>query len=203
QTNDRVNFTLMREIPGHFKLDATIFLNFGRHVGHNLQENLADPNLSYTYKAQLSQNIANPFYNYLTPDVFPGALRNQATVTRGSLLRPFVQYGGNLTENNEGDWRSRYQALQLRVQRTYAAGASVLFAYNYNQERNEAYFNDPQEYVNQVFWLGSNNARHRATLAGTYDFSLGKSPQVAPPVHPDVEGSLAGWPRRGTYTTRL
>ena len=29
------------------------------------------------------------------------------------------------------------------MQRTYAAGASVLFAYNYNQERNEAYFNDP------------------------------------------------------------
>ena len=69
-----------------------------------------------------------------------------------------------MTVNNVGDWRSRYQALQLRVQRSYAAGASVLFAYNYNQERNEAYFNDLQQYVNQVFWLGSNNARHRRRL---------------------------------------
>ena len=79
-----------------------------------------------------------------------------------------------LNVNNVGDRWSRYQALQLRVQRTYAAGASVLFAYNYNRERNEAYFNAPQQYVNQVFWLGSNNARHRATLAGSYDFPLGK-----------------------------
>ena len=94
QINDRVNFTIMREIPGQFKLDATWFMNIGRDVPHDLQVNLADPNLGYTYKAQLSQNIPNPFYNYLTPDVFPGALRNQATVTRGSLLRPYPQYGG-------------------------------------------------------------------------------------------------------------
>ncbi|HKD79905.1 MAG TPA: hypothetical protein VKH81_09440, partial [Candidatus Angelobacter sp.] len=92
----------------------------------------------YTYKAQLSQNVANPFYNYLTPDVFQGALRSQPTVTRGTLLRPYPQYQA-LTVNNVGDWRSRYEALQLRVQRSYAAGASILFAYNYNRERNEAY----------------------------------------------------------------
>src|SRR5215831_18221882 len=44
QTNDRVNFTIMREIPGQFKLDATWFLNYGRHVAHSVQANLADPN---------------------------------------------------------------------------------------------------------------------------------------------------------------
>jgi hypothetical protein len=202
QTNDRVNFTIMREIPGQFKVDATWFLNFGRHVGHDLQVNMADPNLSYTYKAQLSQNISNPFYNDLTPDLFPGALRNQATVTRGSLLRPYPQYGGNLTVNNVGDWRSRYQALQLRVQRTYAAGASVLFAYNYNRERNEAYFNDPQQYVNQVFWLGSNNARHRATVAGTYDFPLGKDRKLGSSMHPALNAVIGGWQLSGIYTYR-
>ena len=40
-------------------------------------------------------------------------------------------------------------------EKSYAAGASILFAYNYNRERNEAYFNHIQQYVNQVFWLGS------------------------------------------------
>ena len=201
QINDRVNFTIMRETPGNFKVDATWFMNIGRNVAHDLQVNPADPNLSYIYKAQLSQNISNPFYNYLTPDVFPGALRNQATVTRGSLLAPYPQYGG-LTINNVGDWRSRYQALQLRVQRTYAAGASVLFAYNYNQERNEAYFNDPQQYVNQVFWLGSNNARHRATLAGTYDFPLGKGRKFGSSMHPVLNGVIGGWQVSGIYTYR-
>jgi hypothetical protein len=202
QTNDRVNFTIMREIPGQFKIDATWFLNFGRDVPHDLQVNWADPNLSYTYKAQLSQNISNPFYNYLTPDVFPGTLRNQATITRVNLLRPYPQYGGDLTVNNVADWRARYQALQLRVQRTYAAGASVLFAYNYNRERNEAYFNDPQRYVNQIFWLGSNNARHRATVAGTYDFPIGKGRKLGSSMHPVLNAAIGGWQLSGIYTYR-
>jgi hypothetical protein len=201
QTNDRVNFTIMREIPGEFKVDATWFMSIGRHVPHNQQMNMADPNLSYTYKAQLSQNIPNPFFNYLTPDVFPGVLRNQATVTRGSMLRPYPHYG-DLTMNNVGDWRTRYQALQLRVQRTYAAGASVLFAYNYNQEREEAFFNAPQEYVNQVFWRNSQNARHRATIAGTYDFPVGKGRRIGSSMHPVLNGVVGGWQVSGIYTYR-
>jgi hypothetical protein len=192
QINDRVNITIMREIPGQFKVDATWFMNFGRHVPHDLLVNMSDPNLGYTYKAQLSQNIANPFYNYLTPELFPGALRNQAQVSRGSLLRPFPQYG-TLTVNNVGDWRSRYQALQLRVQRTYAAGASVLFAYNYNQERNEAYFNDITQYANEIFWLGSNNARHRATIAGTYDFPIGKGRKIGSGMNPILFAAFGVW----------
>jgi hypothetical protein len=162
---------------------------------------MADPNLSYTFKAQLSQNVANPFFNYLTPDVFPGNLRNPRTVTRGSLLRPYPHYG-NLTLDGVGDWRSRYQALQLRVQRSYAAGASFLMAYNYNQERNEAYFNDIQQYVRQVFWLGSNNARHRLTLAGAYDFPVGRGKRFGSSMHPIVNAAVGGWQISGIYTYR-
>ncbi len=201
QTNDRINFTIMREIPGQFKVDATWFLNFGRGVPHDDQLNLADPKFNYELKAQLSQNIPNPFRNYLTPNEFPGALRNQATVTRGSLLRPYPQYG-TLTQNNVGNWRSRYQALQLRVQRSYSAGASVLVAYNYNQERTEAFFNDIQQYAQQVFWLGSNNARHRLTTAGTYDFPIGKGRKVGGSMHPIANAIVGGWQVSGIYTYR-
>jgi hypothetical protein len=201
QTNDRINFTLMREIPGQFKVDATWFMNIGRHVGHDVLMNMQDPSLNYTYKAQLSANIDNPFFNYLTPDLFPGTLRTQRQVSRLSLLRPYPQYQA-LTMNNVGDWRSRYQALQLRVQRTYAAGASVLFAYNYNRERNEAYFNDIQQYVNQIFWLGSNNARHRLTVAGAYDFPIGRGKKFGTTMHPILNGAFGGWQISGIYTYR-
>jgi hypothetical protein len=201
QINDRINFTLMREIPGQFKVDATWFMNFGRHVPHNQEFNMADPNLSYSLKAVLSQNVANPFYNYLTPSLFPGTQRNAPLVSRGSLLRPYPHYGA-LTANNWGDWRARYQALQLRVQRSYAAGASILFAYNYNQERNEAFFNDIQQYVNQVFWLGSNNARHRLTIAGSYDFPIGKGRKFGAGMHPVLNAAVGGWQVSGIYTYR-
>jgi len=90
----------------------------------------------------------------------------------------------------------------LRVQRTYAAGASILFAYNYNQERNEAYFNDPQQYLNQVFWFGSNNARHRATIAGTYDFPIGKGRVIGANMNPILNAVVGGWQLSGIYTYR-
>jgi hypothetical protein len=191
----------MREIPGSFKVDATWFMNLGRNVPHDRLVNMWDPNLSYTYKAQLSQNVANPFYNYLTRETFPGVLRNQPTISRLDLLRPYPQYG-ELRLNNVSDWRSRYQALQLRVQRTYTAGASVLVAYNYNQERNEAYFNDPAQYVDQPFWLGSNNARHRMTIAGAYDFPVGKGRKIGANMHPVLNGMFGGWQISGIYTYR-
>jgi hypothetical protein len=201
QINDRINFTIMREIPGQFKVDATWFMNIGRNAPHSRNINMADPNLGYTYKAQLSQNIPNPFLNYLTPEVFPGDLRRPATVTRGSLLRPYPHYG-DLTVNNISDWRARYQALQLRVQRSYAAGASVLFAYNYNQERNEGYFDNIAEYTDNVFWLGSNNARHRMTIAGTYELPVGKGKQFGTSLHPVVNGIIGGWQTSGIFTYR-
>jgi hypothetical protein len=200
QVNDRINFTIMREIPGAFKVDATWFMSIGRNVPHNLEMNMADPMLGYTLKAQLSQNVPNPFRNY-PRDVFPGDLRNPATVTRGSLLRPYPHYG-SLTMNNVSDWRARYQALQLRVQRTYAAGASVLVAYNYNQERNEAFFNDIAQYANEVFWLGSNNARHRMTIAGAYDLPIGKGRKIGASMHPVLNAAFGGWQFSGIYTYR-
>jgi hypothetical protein len=61
QTNDRTNFTIMREIPGQFKVDATWFMNVGRHIPHNQEFNMADPNLTYALRAQLSQTVPNPF----------------------------------------------------------------------------------------------------------------------------------------------
>lgn len=201
QINDRINFTIMREIPAQFKVDATWFMNFGRNVPHNIEANMADPNLGYSLKAQLTQNIPNPFLGYGTTQNFPGVLRNATQVSRGSLLRPYPHYG-SLTVNNVSDWRSRYQALQLRVQRTYSAGASFLMAYNYNQERNEAFFNDIQQYVNQVFWLGSNNARHRLTLAGVYDFPVGKGRRIGGSMHPVLNGAFGGWQVSGIYTFR-
>ncbi len=83
QVNDRINFTIMREIPGQFKVDATWFMNIGRYAPHDFQENMADPELGYALKAQLSQNVPNPFYNYLTPDVFPGHAETTANRDQG------------------------------------------------------------------------------------------------------------------------
>src|SRR5262249_42932545 len=91
--NDRINVSFQRAMPLQFNLDVTYFTNLGHNLPYTKNVNLINPQLSYTYKSQLTQQVANPFYHYLTPTQFPGALRNQATVTVGSLLAPYPQYG--------------------------------------------------------------------------------------------------------------
>src|SRR5205807_2998403 len=120
------------------------FMNFGHNLPYNQEMNLADPQIQYTIKSEWDRQVANPFYQILTPLTFPGALRNQKTVTIGSLLTPYPQYG-SLTQRNTDGFLNRYKALQLRIQKAFSAGYSFLFAYNYNQERTSDFFNAPDK----------------------------------------------------------
>jgi hypothetical protein len=199
--NDRFNFTVERELPANIKLDVTYFMNLGRNVppegqggnaGVGRAVNMSDPALSYQHKAALSQRVANPFYQYLTPDKFPGQLRNQAQVTVGSLLKPYPHYQ-DLTEAFMDGVLNRYHALQMRAQRRFAAGYSFIVGYNYNRERTGAFFNSDDEYARRLTLQPSNNPRHRMSLAGTYDLPFGRGRAFLGKAHPVVNAILGGW----------
>jgi len=191
-TNERINFTIQRGLPGGFRADATYFFNYGHDLAYTRQLNLTDPRLSYTHKALLSQNVPNPFQNYLTPEKFPGAQRTPAVVSRASLLRPYPQYGGLGVTNTPGV-SSVYQALQLRVQRVYKNGAGVLFSYNYNRERTTGFYNGDHEYDRQWSWIPSTNPRHRMNLSGTYDLPVGRGRAFGSGMPRAVDYVIGGW----------
>jgi hypothetical protein len=133
QTNDRLNISLQRQWFWHLVTDATYFENFGNNFPYTLSLNQMNPALSYQYKSVLSQSLANPFYNYLTPDKFPGQLRNLATVSLGSLLVPYPQYQAVQQRNTSGA-SERYRSHQIRLQRQFARGLGFMGAYNYKNE---------------------------------------------------------------------
>ncbi len=199
--NDRLNFTVQRELPGQIHADITYFRNLGHDLPYTRRFNITDPQLSYTNKAALDRQIANPFYQYLTPDKFPGPLRNQRTVSVGSLLGPYPQYG-NIRQANTDGFLNRYQALQARFQRTFSKGYMFLLAYNYNQERNSEFFNVDDEYANNFTFQDSVNPRHRLSLAGTYDFPFGRGRAHLSNLHPVINGVLGGWSTSGLLMLR-
>lgn len=191
--NDRFNFSLQRQLPGQFKGDFTYFMNIGRNLEYTRDLNQVDPALRYGPQAAFyNQTTANPYFNYSTPDKFPGQLRSQRNVSRLQLLKPYPQYNSIMQQFTPGI-SNRYHALQIRMQRAYANGLSVLFAYNYNRERNTFFFNDVDQYADKFTWLQSNNPRHRATLAGTYDLPFGKGRRFLGGAHPLVNAVLGGW----------
>jgi hypothetical protein len=197
--NDRLNFSVQRQLPAEIVADATLFANFGSGLPYSKQLNMMDPALSYRYRAELSRSIANPFYQYLTPDKFPGQLRNRANVTVGSLLVPYPQYLA-LTQNQVSGVRDRYRALQLRLQRSSAQGYTFLWAYNYNRQRTEAFFNADDQYADRFTFQPSNNPRHRMTLAGTYELPFGAGRRLLASAHPLVNATFGGWSISGIYT---
>lgn len=190
--NDRINVSLQRQLPEQVHLDVTYFVNLGHDLPYSLARNMADPQLSYTNKANLARTVANPFYNYLTPTNFPGALRNQARVTIGSLLVPYPQYGG-LTQTYTSGVLNRYQALQLKVQRPSSKGYSFMVGYSFNRERSYAFFNSDDQYAGRFTFQDSDNSRHRFNVAATYDLPFGRGRTLLSDAHPVVDAVFGGW----------
>ncbi|MBI3279386.1 MAG: TonB-dependent receptor, partial [Acidobacteria bacterium] len=190
--NDRFNFSFQRELPNRIHFDGTYFINLGHDLPYTLDLNMVDPQLSYTNKTALDKLVPNPFYQYGTPETFPGQLRNRQKVTVGSLLKPYPQYLG-LRQNQTAGFKNRYHAIQLRAQRSFAAGYSFLVAYNFNRERNTTFFNRDDQYIGEQTYLDSNNPRHRLSIAGTYDLPFGKGRQFGSNMHPLLNAILGGW----------
>jgi len=200
--NDRINVTLQRELPLAVRADITYFYAYTHH--HQTPNiwggtgslddtiNMTDPQLSYRYKGELARSVPNPFYRYMTPETFPGSQRNQSTVSVGSLLRPYPQYGG-LSLAYWDIFSNRYQALQVKVERSFAQGYSFLLGYNYNRETTTEFFNSDDQYVERLTWIGSNNPRHRISAAGTFEFPVGKGRLLWPNMHPVLNAVIGGW----------
>src|SRR5581483_9106547 len=140
----------------------------------------------------------NPFYNYLTPALFPGPLRNQKTVSLGSLLTQYPQYGA-LWEVGHRGARERYHSLESKAQKAFTHGWNFLGAYVYIHEKAQTTsLNELDTYQNNLNWLNSNQPRHHLTMAGTYQFPFGKGRQFLGHMPKAADAILGGWQLTGT-----
>jgi hypothetical protein len=197
--SDRFNVSFQHMLPGSFAADVTYYLNFGSKLPYFKQVNMMDPRLSYQYKGQLDDSVPNPFFNYLTPDKFPGPLRYLEEVSIGSLLVPYPQYG-QLQEKLTPGRKSIYQSLLLRLQRQFSKGASVLASYGYNRERDLQFFNDIDTYDGRFTYIPNYLPRHRLNVSGSYDMPLGRGRQYFPNMNPVLNAIVGGWSTSGIFS---
>lgn len=210
--NDRYNLTLSRQLPGRLVINATLFMNRGHDLTYSRNLNPVDPRVIYKYGAATSATVPNPFYNYLTPEQFPGPLRNQANVPLTTLLVKRPQYG-NLWETFASGVHEQYYSGDLRIQRPFAHGFNFLFGYSYIREKCECitastsaqaiapyYGNAVNAYNDSLVWVDSVNPHHRVTAAGTYQLPFGKGRLLMVNANPWVDGIFGGWQIAGTWT---
>ncbi len=117
------NVNLQRELPGRIAAEVAYVGNKGTKLTDGGWEmNQLRPEL-LSQGAALQQRVPNPFLGLISSGPIAGA-----EVTRGQLLRQFPQYG-NVTNFRPTSASSTYHALQLRVQKEIAQGATFLLSY--------------------------------------------------------------------------
>ena len=210
QVNDRFNVSFQKEVFAKIILDASYFFNWGSRVPYDINLNMADPSFRYEQKTALNTQVPNPFRNYLTADKFPGQSRNTATVTVGSLLVPYPQYG-NITQTNTAGRHLKEHMFELRAQRPFMNGVSFLAAYVYDNAKRQEFFDDRANWKvlqseGEEGWewrplaestaLGA-NPRHRFTTAVTWQLPLGRDRRFLNDLPGAAEAVLGGW----QYTT--
>ncbi len=198
--NDRINVSYQKMLPGGILSDVTYFMNFGHRIlgpsmwggEFSLNRNMMDPSILYSQKALVDARVDNPFYNVLPLDKFPGNLRTQQQVTARQLLRPYPQYG-DLTERLTPDRYNRYYALQVKVERSFRNGFSMLLGYNYNREYRAEWFNDIDQYANRYSLFDTRDPRHNLRMAGTYELPFGRGRTYLANMNRVADAVIGGW----------
>lgn len=194
QKSDRFNFSVQRQLPTGMVLDVTYYLNRSSFIFDTARNvNMVDPSIAYQYKDAVNQQVANPFYNVLPVDKFPGPLRYQQTVSISSLMKPYPQYGDLWVTDGQPGGNMRYQSLQIKLQKNFSKGYSFLLGYNYHYEEDQRYFNDVDLYKQQYSWINSPSSRQRLSIAGSWEIPFGKGRPLLSGSSRLVDALVGGW----------
>jgi hypothetical protein len=210
QLNDRINVGFEKQIFAGIIFDASYFFNRGTRVPYTLNLNMRDPAFTSEYGALLNTRVPNPFRNYLTPETFPGALRNNADVTLGSLLVPYPQYG-TINQTNTSDRRVMHtHSFDMRLQRPFRRGVSFLAAYAYQRDRVQNWRGEVEQFEVLTSggergweWQPTNPAlpEHRLTGAFMWQIPVGRNQAYLSDMPAALDYAIGGW--QYTTTVRL
>ncbi|MEO8128045.1 MAG: TonB-dependent receptor [Bryobacteraceae bacterium] len=194
QTSDRFNFSIQRQLPENIVLDVTYYLNLSSFVFDTTRNvNMVDPNVAYQYKDAVNKSVPNPFYNILTVDKFPGSLRYQQNVSILSLMRPSPQYGDLSVIDGQSGGDMRYQSLQIKAQKNFSKGYSLLLGYNYHYEQDQRLYDDRAVYAQAYSWIDSDASRHRLSLAGSWELPFGQGRHFLTAAPRVLDAIIGGW----------
>jgi hypothetical protein len=202
QINDRFNVSYQKQVWAGIVVDTSFFYNYGTRVPYTLNLNMRDPAFTYEYGALLNTTVPNPFRNYLTPDKFPGSLRNNATVTLGSLLVPYPQYTTINQTNISGGREMKTWSFDVRAQRPFTKGVSFLVAYAFQRDRIENWLGDIEQY--QVLTSGGEDGwewqpvnpalpEHRLTGAFSWQIPVGRGQRYLADMPTALDYVIGGW----------
>ena len=199
--SNRINVSLQYQLPFNLLADVTYFLNYSTRLYQaNYNINQTDPRIQLEYKAATNIQVPNPFYGLSTPNLSPGAIWNQKTVSALTLAKPYPQYGNITMIDGLGGGDQYYHSLQLKLIKTYSAGLSLLVGYNYNVQKNLTFYDNVDNYLKNFTSQDSGRYRHRLVGSGTYRIPVGRGRHYLRASGRLVDALVGGWELAGSST---
>ncbi len=172
----RWHVSLQRELPGRWLVEAAYIGNLGSELVTAADANPIARQYQSTSPVRdqalinfLDAPVTNPFRG-VAP--FQGTNLFTATViNRSQLLRPYPQFTGLNLERYDG--ASSYHAGQLRAEKRFSKGYTVLATYSYSKYLEELSLLNPTDaqYENR---LSNVDSPHRFAVSGIWELPFGK-----------------------------
>ncbi len=205
--NQQFNLNIQHELKEGTLVEIAYAGAKGTHLPANQQLNQL-PVEFLSQGTRLQEQVTNPFFGIITAG--PLAAR---TVARGQLLRPFPQFNG-VTQASIANRDSIYHSMQLKVERRFRAGGSLLGAYTWakfisNTDTLTGWLeaSGPGGVQNNYDLsrersLSSFDVPHRLVISYVLDLPFGRGQKFLGGVSGPADKLLSGWGVNGIYTAQ-
>jgi hypothetical protein len=206
---DQYSVDLEQQLPGGFALKVGYVGAHARNWGQNVGLDQVPDSImaSYAqggsnYGSSLSTKVPNPYY---APKVggYPstGVISN-ANIQQAQLLLPYPQFSGVTVIESNG--KSRYNAMDIKVQKQMSRGLSILATYTWSSNWDNLYgstsslnastsgmqdnYNLADEYARSI-----NDMPNRFTAAISYQLPFGRDQQFFSGMNRWLDYAVGGW----------
>jgi hypothetical protein len=193
------SFGLQRQLPSNIVAEVSFAGNYQTYVSVDWGINeisMADFNQSRIDGAQYnSLQLPNPFYNILPKN---GGVGQNATINRGSLLRPSPLWGG-ITSSNTPWGHYRSDALQAKIEKrvmggqntgvmTWVLAYTASKAYEANHRLNNWNLEEPL-----IYELDNQDKPNTLAFSGVWDLPFGTGRKLLNSDNAAVKKLVSGW----------
>lgn len=206
------NLSIQRELGFNTVLETNYTGTKGTHLyfGGGVEGlNRLDPTYWSLGRTALNAAVPNPFYGIITD---PKSALSTPTTQLHRLLRPYPQYTG-VSGSTPNIGNSIYHALQVRMEKRYSHGLTLLGHYTWAKLIDDSSFSS-----GNVAWLGgttsvqnyknlrleralsSMDISHRAVISFDYEVPVGRGRTFGANLHRAVDAAVGGWKVSGAST---
>jgi hypothetical protein len=204
------NFSIQHQLPAGLALEAAYAGLHGVHLPQGGFQLNALPQQYLSMGASLITQVENPLFGLIQNGPF-----SQRTVQQGLLLMPFPQYT-SLPDPGGYRGNSNYHSLQVKAERRFSDGGSLLAAYTFSKvisdvETLTTWLDSANGVSGIQNWndfrseraLSSFDSRHRLTVSYVTDLPFGKGKRYFTDARGIAGGLVSGWGINGITTLQM